>query len=184
MSSEYRCLQIGALHVTFSSVVGIILSHEGGGAGFNLTAAMQLQLSYPERFSVALLALASLIALFLFSTREADQVSAEAEVASGVCKNMFLVCWFAATVTLVLNTEEARDSRTRNTRSRDQVSQRRDAGGDTTAVVVVPAAWSFILVALSFISYTAPQIARLVFSQFENLRGVLGAFCECSIYLS
>ena len=62
----------GAIHVLALSCTGILLTGSEGEAGLDVRAAMRLELILAQKCVGGLVAVASIIALFLFSTRESD----------------------------------------------------------------------------------------------------------------
>lgn len=155
---------IGAWHIGMASALWIILTNSEGGAGFNLLAAMRLELSWVEVVAASFATIASMLALFSFATRESDKQA----VPSIYVATAFNVCWFIAALTLGLNTEKAHESRQRRNRHR----RRSDMPATT---VVLPHSWSGVFISLSFFSYTLPQAWRFAF-RFEGFRGTIIAF--------
>ena len=153
--------QVGAMHVFYSVGAGIVLTNSEGGAGFDTLAAVQLELSWPEGVAGSLMAVATVIALFLFATRESRQ---DLTNSNFVLANLFIACWVVAVLTLTLNTKKANKSRQKR---RERASSKREQRKASTmpgqkricsvgqpVVAMLPRAWSFVLVALSFASYT------------------------------
>ena len=172
MHSNY----IGVLHVFALSTAGMILTNSDGGAdSFDVRAAVRMELSRAEVVATAFAAVASIITLFVFSTRESEYDQDEQRKVSIILWNIFLVCWLVAGVTLAVNAATAHESRIRRTRFADRY---RDRSGDVSAttIVVLSESWSCIMMFLSFASYTAPQLARLAFPQFDFLRGSIAPF--------
>lgn len=177
--------QVGTVHILASSAFWIALTNSEGGAGFDILAAMRLELSGPEVLAKSGVAIASAIALFLFATRE----SAEERQYTFVLNNLFLAVWLASSLTLAFNVQKAREQRTlrRDESGRQQDDkpvdrQRNEAatgghaetGVPAAVVVVLPRAWPCVLISLSFVSYTAPQLVRVAL--LESLRGAIDAF--------
>lgn len=167
---------VGSCHVTALSAVGIISTSSEGGAGFDILAAMRLELILPEFVEAGLITVASMIALFLFSTRDE-----EGRAGYGVLKHLFNACWLAASLTLTCTSQTAQQSRLRSRREASN-RQQRDGAGEQQALpvnadgVVLPRAWSGIMVSLSFFTYTAPQAIRLARPHFGQFRGAIGGF--------
>ena len=165
---------VGALHILASSCFWIILTTSEGGAGFDLDAAIRLEASWHEGLAGFLVAVASMIALFMFATRESEE---EEFGRSEILMNAFVGCWLAACLTLALNTQEAHASRRIRRGQLARFATRRFAAGATSgqegsdggraltinaaSVSVLPRAWSCVLVSLSCLSHT----------QGHNLRG-------------
>jgi hypothetical protein len=142
-----------------------------------MQAAMRLELTRPELGIGALAAVASMIALFMFSAR-ANVDDGFIRKARDVLTYVFVACWVIAFVTLACNAQKAQ--RTRTVRQIDEsnwnVRNAAKAVNVARSAGVLPRTWSCIMISLSFLSYTAPQAIRLALPQFKRLRGVVGAF--------
>ena len=165
---------IGSLHVFALTSAGIMLTSTDG-SGFDVLAAMRLDLSWPDRIEGVLVAAASMIALFLFSTREEEGTKSEKSIS--LLKYIFMGCWLLATLTVAFTSEAARESRLRFRKETDK--RARDAAAPVNTVagaILLPRTWSYIMILLTCLSYTVPQAVRLVFLQYEGFRGVIGGF--------
>ena len=130
-----------------------------------MISAMKLDVSLPETLAGGLIAVATMIALFLFATRESNT---DDQPALTALTNVFIACWMIAAVVLSVNSTKAHASR--------EWKRSRTSSHAMPAVgVVLPRTWSFIMISLSCLSYTAPQAIRLAF-KLESLRGVLSSF--------
>ena len=162
---------VGSFHVAALTAAGIALTSSEGGAGLDVLATMRLELTCYDCIEGALVAAASMIALFLYSTRD------EAGVGNGLLSYIFIACWVVVSLTLAFRSRTARESRI----ARREESNRRpqDAAQEATPVnavkVVLPRIWSYIMILLSFFSYAAPQAMRLVLPQL-TFRGTIGGF--------
>jgi len=172
---------IGALHVLASSAAGIVLTNSEGGAGFDVRAAMRLELSWLERIVGGLVAVASMMTLFMFSTRDEEGPANYLLSPS----NVFLACWFVVCVTLVFNGQKARETRIRRREWSRQGPgpTERDAAAQAAAPanvngVALPRTWSFVMISLSCLSFTAPKAIWLLLPHFGSLRGVTGGFAN------
>ena len=173
---------IGAIHVLASSAAGIVLTNSEGGAGFDVRAAMQLELSWLERIVGGLVAVASMMTLFMFSTRDEEGPANSNYL---LTSNVFLACWFVVCITLVFNAPKARETRIRRREwSRQGPGPTElDAAAQAAALanvngVVLPRTWSFVMISLSCLSFTAPKAIWLLLPHFGSLRGVTGAFAN------
>ena len=162
---------IGAAHVLCLFTVGTALTSTEGGFGLSVITAMQLEFSRPELLAGGLIATASAIALFIFSIRESDEDFTNVR---DYVSRVFMACWLFATLILLVH---LRSSNALRVRRCDPSRAQRSAG--SAAIVVLPCAWSYVLTALSFISYSAPAIIRSVFF-VETLRGVRGGISNLS----
>jgi hypothetical protein len=63
-----------------------MLTNSEGGAGFDIIAAVRLELSYSEVLIGILVSVASLVALFVFSTRESEK---QFETTITILQNVF-----------------------------------------------------------------------------------------------
>lgn len=61
---------VSFIHVTALNGAGIVLTSSEGGAGFDVLVAMRLEVPWLDRIEGGLVAVASIIVLFLFATRE------------------------------------------------------------------------------------------------------------------
>ena len=169
-----------SVHVVFSSFCWLFLSSSEGGAGFDVHVAMRLEFSWAEVVAGSLIAIASTAALFQFATRES--VNEESEQIGVLLGNLFLLCWFLAVVTLAFTIKKIRTARARNrVPARSSVLRampgRRTPDGSQgpsrPAVVVLPFAWSCVMISLSFVGYTVPQFIRCCWSNWDFLKPVV-----------
>ena len=156
---------IGSYHIGLSTAIGIILSMSRGDA-IDMRAVMRFELSGPEIIMSTLVTVASILALFLFSTRESAEDEQQTQI-SQMAKVVFLACWLIGCLIITFNSDRIHHFHSKRTRCR--------ASQQHNETVALPPAWSCIIISLSFFSFTAPQIIRCVF-RVENLKGVLGAF--------
>ena len=172
---------VSSIHVTALTAAGIVLTSSEGGAGFDVLAAMRLEVSWLDRIEGGLVAVASIIVLFLFATRENE---AEDDTGNVLLKYIFMACWVTGCLILAFNSRRSREIRNRRREPSRQSRQRagpnvRDDEAYAAApvnIVVLPRTWSFVMTSLSFLSYTAPQAIRLARPLSEPLRGVTGGF--------
>ena len=163
---------VGSLHVLAMSWTVIALTSSEGGAGLDVRAAMQLEVGWIDRTVGAFVAVASIIALFLFSTRDSGSQGLETNISLWLA---FLACWLLAISTLIFNAQKARENRI--ARRKESERRSRDAVAQAAASVnALPLTWSCIMILLSCLSYTAPQAIRLALPEFEGFRGVLAGF--------
>ena len=175
---------VGALHVFILGGARIMLTNSQAGAGFDVLAAMRLEMSWSEKSVGILVSVASMIALFLFSTRESDETF---ETTTSLFHILFSACWLVACAILAFNTTSARESRTRRRnahpprpnhtmpgRNQDDHGSARGAAAATT-IVTLPPAWSCVMVSFSLLTYTAPQMMRFAFRS-DKVRGAIGSF--------
>ena len=79
------------------------MSSSEGGAGFDLLAAMRLEFTWQEVCACGFIAVASIITLFQFATRES--VSEDIADMGRALSSVFILCWLLAILTLVFNTK-------------------------------------------------------------------------------
>lgn len=169
-----------ALHILCSSAYWLVMSSSEGGAGFDLLAAMRLEFTWQEVCACGFIAVASIITLFQFATRES--VSEDIADMGRALSSVFILCWLLAILTLVFNTKTVHASRTRRRdelprESNHAIPGRNWDGSETSspaAVEVLPFAWSCVMVSLSLFGYTVPQTIRWM-AHIEWLRVALGA---------
>jgi hypothetical protein len=111
------------------------------GDAIDMRAVMRFELSGPEIIMSTLVTVASILALFLFSTRESAEDEQQTQIAlfSRITFNSDRIHYF------------------HSKRTRRRASQQHNE------TVALPPAWSCIFISLSFFSFTAPQIIRCVF---------------------
>ena len=178
---------IGAIHAIAVVGLWIMMTNKQGGAGFDDLAAIRLELSRTELVVGFCVSCASLIALYLFATREAEGQDMDRHT---VTKNVFLACWAIAFSSLALTMNRVHDKREK--KRRDSMSGEEGAHAHkphTTSrqpglemptcgeVVVIPRTWSYLLMFISFVSYAVPQLFRVAL-QIDQLRGVTAAFAN------
>ena len=171
------------MHVLCLSGTRIILTNSEGGAGFDIIAAVRLELSYSEVLIGILVSVASLVALFVFSTRESEK---QFETTITILQTVFRTCWSVAFLTLAFNSKRARETRIRRREStqplpngtmpgRNRDDSGTQPGSAAATIITLPHTWSCVMISLSLLTYTAPQIVRFAF-RFEKYRGALGSF--------
>ena len=170
---------VGSIHVLALSAAVIMLTSSEGGA-VDVIAAMRLEVSWPDCIVGALVAVASTIALFVFSTRESESDD-EGRTGDSFLSYVFLASWLLAScLTVAFSTQKARENRIARREESDRRTEMTSPHAvpvTAAGVVVLPCTWSCIMVSMSFLSYTTPQAIRLAFPQFgRQLRGAVGGF--------
>ena len=181
---------VGSLQVVFSSSSWMVLTNTEGGAGFDMITAMYVAFSTSELVSSAFATIASLIALYLFANRDEPDKTDTPFFRAVLSTTMpFTACWVMAVSILAFTMkpvsvernfkrELEHDTIIRGVRPR----HRRNSSGPATlgasAGVVIyppPRAWCFVMMSLSFMSYTVPQMVRMCL-RTEYLRGASAGF--------
>ena len=94
---------------------------------------MRLELTWPDRIVGSLVAVASMIALFMFSTRDEGDAAGNTLL---LLERVFSACWLAAILTLVFHAQKARENRIRRRESSNRRSRDASAAQAAAAIAV------------------------------------------------